>query len=420
MYTRLRPAMTVASVLLLLLLSGLAVAGDGALEQAPARTASQILGADGVKGPGYTVKEQVTIRDYLDHFEVESKFGLYKPASQRMLKMRTHEIETMQRLLQMGETNAYMKALEGKLVSLPNSLVKVVTDPIGAVENVPKGLSKTFGRVSSFLGSAGKGGTKASPEELRKSLVAAEKRRLAAELKVDVYSTNSKLQELLENVATARYAGEFTVSLASYAIPGGAASIVYSTASYNTTLKQLLTDKTETELDTHNRQVLSQQGIQSYVIGEFMDSPHLSPRHQSVISTALTALKGVRGRQAVIEAALEVVDETRAMFQEEQAVALARYHTTVEPLARMHAIGGIVLAQTRSGQFVICAPLDTLFFDAGAKHVLGVLKAAPLARSAKKRTLQIKGRVTERLVEEAKAAGFEVVSGWPWQAKKDR
>jgi hypothetical protein len=419
MHLSLRRLMPIAALSCALLV-GPALAGDEAFESAPARSASEILGAEGIKGPGYTVKENVVIREYLDHFEVESKFGLYKPNSRRMLKMRTHEIETMQRLLQMGETNAYMKALEGKLVSLPTSLVKVATDPVSALENVPKGVSKTFGRVSSFFSSSSKGGVKLSPEELRKDLVASEKRKLAAELMVDVYSTNSKLQELLESVATARYAGEFTVSLASYAIPGGAGSVLYSTASYNTQLKSLLTDKTETELNAHNRQVLTKQGVQPYVIGKFMESSHLSPRHQSVISTALTALGGVHGRQAVIEAALEAVDETRALFQEQQAVALARYHRKVEPLARMHAIGGIVLAQTRSKQFLICAPVDTLFWDAGGRHLLNLLSKAPLARSATKRTLQVKGRVTERLVEEAKAAGFEVVSGWPWMPAKVR
>ena len=402
--------------LLLCVPAGSAGAGPDDYESAPVRTAGQILGPDRVSGAGYTVREKVTSKGFLDHYEVESKFGLYKPGSDRLLKVRLREIVTMQRLLQMGGTNAYVKALEKKLVSLPTSLVQIAKNPVRAVENVPKAVTKTFGRVGGFLGGVGKKGKGGglSPDEIRDGLVAGQKRRLAIELKVDVHSSNSKLQQMLEDVATARYAGEMTVSLASMAIPGGAGSAAYSTASYNTQVLSMLADKTDAELMQHNRQTLRGLGVHDFLVRKFLEAPHLSPRHQAVITTAMTSLRGVQGVDAIPQAALEAVDETRALLQEQQAIALAYYHTKRAPLARMHPIGGIVLAQTRAGGGVVMAPIDLAWYDAASRRLLDAIASAPLMRGSSSRTLHVKGRVTQRFVGAAKAAGIRVISGWLW------
>jgi len=390
---------------------------EDAFESPPERSATQILGAEHVSGPGYTIREKVVARGFLQHFEVESKFGLYQAGSRRLLEARLREIETMQRLLQMGGASAYVKALENKLVELPTSLVQVAKNPVKAVGNVPKALTKTFGRVGSLMGSAGKRGSKGSglsPDELREGLVAAEKRRLAAELKVDVYSSNPKLQQLLQDVATARYAGELTVSLASMAIPGGAGTALYSTASYNTQILTLLADKTEKELFAHNRATLLRHGAHPFLVDKFMAAPHLSPRHQTTITTAFTALRGVRGADAILQAALEATDEPRALLQEQQAAALAGFHAREEPLVRLHAVGGVVLARTRGGAGVVVAPLDLLWYDAASKQVIDLLARAPLWRGATRRTVYVKGPVTQRASDTAKAAGVPIVSGWAW------
>ena len=414
------PLRAVLTAALLLLGAPLAAAEE--LETAPAISAADVRGADGLKGPGYTVRPEVDPRGFLNHYEVESSFGLYEAASDRMLEVRLREIQTMERLREMGTTNAFMGALTKRLAALPDSLVQVVRDPVQAVKNVPEVVEKTFGRVGGFLRGLGKGeeSTTPSPEEVRDALIAGQKRRLAIELKVDVYSSNPKLQELLTEVATARYAGEMTVSLASYAIPAGAATAIYSTASYNADILLILADKTETELREHNQRTLASLGVHEFVAKKFLEAPHLSPRHQTLITTAMTALKGVAGLDAIPQAAMEATDEARALLQEEQANALAAYHKQKEPLARLQADGGIVVAQTRSGRGIVLAPLDTVWLDAASARVLDALTYVPLMRTAKTRDLEVKGRVTPRFEEAAKARGFRVVRGWAWMQEDAR
>lgn len=410
--------LTFGSVLVLALLLGHPATAAEEAESPPVRTASQILGAERVKGPGYTIRERVDPCGFLNHYEVESSFGLYEAHSDRMLTVRLREIETMQRLMKMSSTNTYMASLQKRLVALPNSLVQVATNPVKAIGRVPKVVGNTFGRVGSFLGGVGKGGK--SPDDIRKALVAAQKRRLAIELKVDVYSTNPKLQQLLDDVATARYAGEMTVSLASYAIPGGAGTAVYSAASYNADIVQILADKTEEELIAHNGKLLRGLGVHAFVVRKFFEAPHLSPRHETTITAAMGRMRGVKGLGAVAEAAIEAADETRALLQEQQAFALAHYHTKREPLAELQADGGVVVARTRSGRAVVLAPVDLVWDDAASSAVLAALARVPLMRAAPQRDLEIKGRVTQRFVDAAKARGFRVISGWPGLPRNTR
>ena len=132
---------SVALALLVFLLCSPASAAD--FETAPVRTATQILGKDKVSGPGYTIRERVTTRGFFNHYEIESRFGLFEATSDRMLQIRLREIETMQRLMTMDAASTYMKALEKRLVQLPTSLVEVAKNPGGAVKNVPKAVEKT-------------------------------------------------------------------------------------------------------------------------------------------------------------------------------------------------------------------------------------------------------------------------------------
>lgn len=401
-------------VLALLVLGLLAPVSAADFESAPVRTATQILGKDKVKGPGYTIRERVTTRGFFNHYEIESRFGLFEATSDRMLHVRLREIETMQRLVTMDAASTYMKALEKRLVQLPTSLVQVVKNPGRAVRNVPKAVEKTFGRVGSFLGGIGKSGSGgASPEAVKAGLVASQKRKLAIELKVDVYSSNAKLQQMLEDVATARYAGEFTVSLASYAIPGGAGTAVYSTASWNADILKLLSDMTEEEVVVYNAQQLRSMGTHEFIIRKYFEAPGLTPRHETLIIQAMRKLRGVRGLDAIAQAASEAQDETQALLQEQQALALAAYHQKREPLVELRAAGAMVMARTQRGRGLILGPVDIVWHGADTDRMLQTLAQEPFLRQARVRDLEIKGRVTQRFVDRAKALGFRIVSGWP-------
>ena len=78
------------------------------------------------------------------------------------------------------------------------------------------------------------------------------------------------------------------------------------------------------------------------------------------------------------------------------------------------------MARTRSGNVVVFAPVDLLWHSADTQLVLRTLAASPLAQGVRRRTLEVKGRVTQAFVDAAKAAGFGVVSGWLWMPEKQR
>ena len=79
----------------------------------------------------------------------------------------------------------------------------------------------------------------------------------------------------------------------------------------------------------------------------------------------------------------------------------------------------LFFAPTRSGKGVVVAPLDIVWAARGSETVMRTLASEPFFKALPSRDLEVKGRVTQRVVDRAKALGFRVISGWPGLAVED-
>ncbi len=91
---------------------------------------------------------------------------------------------------------------------------------------------------------------------------------------------------------------------------------------------------------------------------EFLDQPAFTSRHDTVITSALTSLKGTQGHQLFLEAALAAQDEIEANLFEDIAETLAHYHENDSQIARLAVHNKLVLALARNGATVFAVPLD--------------------------------------------------------------
>jgi hypothetical protein len=278
---------------------------------------------------------------------------------------------------------------------------------VGSVEAMGKGVGRTLGRVGDIFGGRKKTENEGSGAD--DALFGAEKRKLAFELDVDPYSTNSKLQSLLNDVARARGAGRLAVDAASYAIPGGGASVAFSVVKMKDDVKALLRDHTPAELDRINDEKLGKRGVPAFLRRDFVAQRRLSPTHRTSIATAIEKLDGVADASPIVAASLSADDEARAIVRVQQAVLLASHHTAVERLARLDVVGAVVIAFTASGRVVVYAPIDVVpWTEAIEAAVRGVL-AIPGVSAASSRDLYLTGRATP-LAE--KSLGFTVHSNF--------
>ena len=246
-----RPAPCLTPRLVVLTLSLLGAAGprpaSAGPEPFPPARAAEDLPPTLRSGDGFKVRDAGISDAFLTTWEMESDYGLFLCPSSRLLEVRVREVSVMAKLAKSNPEDEVVKGLQNGLVAIPTSVVRIVEDPVAVGEGVVTGAKRTLGRIGDAFGKRKATGYEDSGADA--FLFSSEKRKVAAELGVDVYSTNSKLQEMLTGVAKARRAGGFGVDLAKSAVPGGAGTAL-SGLSFTSDMTSLLRDRTPAELDT--------------------------------------------------------------------------------------------------------------------------------------------------------------------------
>jgi hypothetical protein len=391
---------------LVLLGAGAARGGPPEADEAVApQRSADALPASLRDGPDFHVRADGVTEGFLTRWELESRFGLFVCASRRLLEERVHEVETMAKAVgRSGESEA-IAGLRGRLEQMPTTAVKLVEDPVATVGGALEGAKRTLGRVGDLFSKrkASEYET-AGPDNL---LFAAEKRKIAAELGVDVYSTNAKLQEFITELARARRMGGLAVDLAKMAVPGGAGTAVSALAT-TADATAIVRDSTPAEVDRFADEALDRAGVARPLRQAFLSNRALSPRHRAAIADAARRLAGVQNLGALVSAASESGNEAQALMHEQQALYLAAHHAA-EPLASLDASGGLVAAFSASGRMVVPVPVDVVSYNADVVAAVDVLLTMPGAANAPVKTIWITGKATPRARALLESRRFTVV-----------
>src|SRR6266705_2388858 len=191
--------------------------------------------------------------------------------------------------------------------------------------------------------------------------VSGRKRAFAAQLGVDVYSSNAVLQKELNSVAWAAAVGNLSVSVALMPV-GGAAGAALSGVRLSDTLNEHLKNEPAARLRVINKDKLAAMGIPSDLAGRFLDHRNFSPRHDTILVESLARLQGVSGRERFLEAALVAEDEVDANHFTNMAQIMRGYHETVAPLTEIQMVGPLIVAQGKHGKALVTLPLDHLLW----------------------------------------------------------
>lgn len=373
-------------------------------EAPPAVKAADVLPASLVKGPHHTVREAIGM-DRLQHtYEVESRFGVYRVTSRRMVEIRAREIEVLEKVTQMEGGPEFLKSLGKSLAAIPTGAVELVLDPIDGFEKIGKGLSKTGGRIKDLF--TGRQTSKYEGSTGGNAFYGDEQREMAAQLGLDVYSTNPQVREFLREIGGARAAGSLGVDLASLALPVVGFAAV-TTAKWQADVTRLLRDKTPLELYRHNAAVLRDLGIPRATWEPFMQNRNLSPRHKTTITRSLSEMKGVAGLGAVLAAATLTRDEVGALYHEQQAILLAHVHREGGKLTSLRRVEHVVLGLQPVGREVVFLPVDHVYWMEDFARLADAIKPAADAKHATR--MHVRGRITPIARKALEARKFELV-----------
>jgi hypothetical protein len=395
----------------------------GAFETAPVLAGSELAPAALLKGPLHSVAEPISLEGFFGRFVIESKFGKFSVTGANMLAVRVNELQAIEVLQEVQSSQAFQDSLV-RAAQAPIQLVQsAVTNPVGTVENVGRGVGNVLGRVG-FLARSGAQSvadstSNASPAA--SGLPAAPagetippafngdpfgynkaRRDWARQLNIDPYTSNPVLRPLLDNASAASFAGSFAVNTAISAVSMGANLVV----GFDTDVRDAVWNQPAVDLARQNESRLLAMGVSGRATRDFLRNRWFTPSLQTAMVVALGKMDGIAGVESVIRVASQVQGETYVRFLVESVRMLGQYQKKETRLAKLRMSGMVPVGIAEDGTLVIAAAIDYAYWDKAAAEF-----AQRTELKGKRRILLIAGNASDQAKQEFARKGWTVRTG---------
>jgi len=383
---------------------------EAVFEELPELNASEILKPEFLKRPHYVVREAVPTASGMNQFTIDSDFGVFEADGNEMLLQRLKEIDAIARLGDVSRTDEFKKSLLVAAKSPLNSAKNIARDPAQAISNVPKGLMKFLGRAKESVQNVGKGGNDARDGSRMKDAIgySDKKRKIALEMGIDPYTTNTVLQKQLDDLAWASWAGGFSFSVATLPI-SGAAGAALTVTGVNSTVEDLLHEKTPSELEQINRAIFRAMGASASDVERILHGGAFTPTQATTFAVHLKALTGVGNRGAFVKAAAQKsTTEADALFCIYTAALMDQINQKT-PIARIVMLGDFPICVAKDGTIIVALQWDYAAWTSGAAAFTDdVQKLAGKSGQNAHISVDLSGEVSPRLREELEKRGMTV------------
>lgn len=395
-------------------------AGDAPLaiiyETGVVLSAAELLPGIPLRGASYRVRDRVETDGYMAHFVIDSDFGTFAAVGVPQAKLRIIETEAIRKLVETSKSDLFAEGIRRSIEQPIDAVKNIVKDPVKSVKQVPKTVGHFFGRVGASLergvqrvgNSLNESDTSIAEVghgvgNAAKSAAGFDEARLqtAKQLGVDPYSDNQRLQEEINKVTWAFFAGGLPLRIGAAAASAGIALTATNTLGLPDEIYAL----TPAELALRDRDALTAIGVRDNDIRDFQLHKLLSVSRQHRIVTLLVALPKASGRADVVQLATACITTDQADFLIAGLAILAeRQGSGAADYVALKVLGRLPGATTTGGALEVPAPVDYVTWteavaDFAARDDLG---AAP-------KTLVHTGTLAP-----AAAVGFAAV-GWTLQ-----
>jgi hypothetical protein len=378
-------------------------------EELPELKASEILKPELLKGSHYVVRDPVPTSAGMNQFTIDSDFGVFEADGNEMLLQRLKEIDAIARLQDVSRTDEFKKSLVAAAKSPLNSAKNIARDPAQAISNVPKGIMKFLGRAKETVENVGKGGDIGDETRMKDAIGYSDKKReIALGMGIDPYTTNTVLQKQLDDLAWASWAGGFTFSVATLPI-SGAAGAALTVTNLNSTVEDLLREKSPSELEQINRATFRAMGASASDVERILHGGAFTPTQATTFAVHLKALKSVANRGAFVKAAaLKCTTEADALFCVYTAALMNQIHQKT-PIARIVMLRDFPICVAKDGTTIVALQWDYAAWTSGAASFTNdVQKLAGKSGQSAHVFVDLSGEVSQRLREELEKRGMSV------------
>jgi len=377
-------------------------------EVPPLFSAAGLLTPAWLKGPHHSVQDELVNDGAQHHFVVSSEFGTFPAVGIPMLRTRVIEIEAIAALKDARQSEVFVDALKFQLLHPLYGLKMMLTEPGRVGTSVGGGLLEFLampGQFSKFEASD-------REDSITKSAIGFSylKRKIAFQFGVDPYSSNPTLQDELNELTWIAFTADLAPQFGYLFMPGGAILwMTFSATRWTSYLDEQVRDHSASDLRAMDRAKLLNMGISEADIHRFFLNGLYSPRHSTIITTALDELTGVDGREAFLAVAEEANSEELILFYQHVVEMMRGYHVYIGAVDRLLLLPRVPALYTKNKTLVVMLPVDYLFWTSRVASVVQALTThVPSRPRIAQRELWIAGNVSPRARQELESLGWTV------------
>jgi hypothetical protein len=329
--------------------------------------AADLLPAEQLRGPSHRVRDRVMTDGFLAHFEIDTDFGTFEAVGVPQVKRRIVEADAIRKLVETSKGDMFAEGLKRSINQPIDAVKNIVKDPVTSIKRAPKTVGHFFSKVGASVErgvekikadqEAGEGPSAAEIGRGARNAAGFDKAKLdtARQLGVDPYSDNTRLQEEMDKVTWAFFAGGLPLRIGAAVASAGVAVAATNMVGVPEETYAL----TQAELALRDNRSLTAMGLKEEDIKAFQIQPNLSTTRRHRIVKSLEALPAAAGRGRIILLANSCENPGQADFLIAALEMLAqRQRTAAANYKQLHVFGRLPGATTATGMLEVPAPVD--------------------------------------------------------------
>ena len=335
-----------------------------------------------LRGEYYNVDLDVVNKEFMNHYRVDSRFGLFLARGNNRLVVRIREITALAQLERMSKSRLFVESAGDTVSDTVDNISSAIEDP----SDMGTGMSRLFKRLGRMAKNAYKktrsmwrkhnAGEDYSEElastrqDVAKGLLGVNRayRELARDLRVDPYTRNGFLRSEIERMANYSAAGSLGVKSIVPVLP-----LVYG-AGYLISVSGLIWNTHPIDLQLQNEKALRRMGFGKRLIQRLLNNDRHTLTSQTCIVESLKRLDGVKGRKVVMQLASQVGSIGDALFYTRLIELFALYHEKRAGLEAIVAGDRIPLVLSTQRRMVVLLPVDYFRWTQSADELVGDLR----------------------------------------------
>jgi hypothetical protein len=376
--------------------------------------ASDLLPAELLRGEFHRVRDHVATDGYMAHFEIDSDFGTFDAIGVSQARHRITEIGAIRKLVETSKGDLFAEGIRRSVEQPIDAVKNIVTHPVESVRQAPATVGHFFTKVGSAIGRAG-GKVKDSIEndgpppsgseigQAARNAAGFDKAKLdtARQLGVDPYSDNARLQEEMDKVTWAFFAGGLPLRVGAAVASAGVVVAATNMVGIPADTYAL----TQSELALRDGRSLAAMGISDEDIKTFQLYGPLSSTRRHRIVLALETLADAKGRGLIIRKANACETPEQADFLIAALSILAeRQRSGAASYGSLQVLGRLPGAIHANGELHVPAPVDHVTWT---EEVAGFAGRDDLGNAPK--VLLHTGKLSEAAVGGFTAKGWKCV-----------